>query len=101
MRQEDAPSTFAAADLGSNSFHLIVAKVGDHGELIIVDRLKERIRLGAGLDDDGELSQRAQDEAIECLEQFGERIRHLPKERVRVVGTNALRNAKNASEFRR
>ena len=67
-RRADTRGTFAAADLGSNSFHLIVARVGEGGQLVIVDRLRERVRLGAGLDRDDELSEEAQDEALACLE---------------------------------
>lgn len=100
-RKADTRGTFAAADLGSNSFHLIVARVGEGGQLVIVDRLRERVRLGAGLDKDDELSEEAQDEALACLEQFGQRIRHLPKDQVRIVGTNALRKARNAGDFKK
>ncbi len=100
-RKAETRGTFAAVDLGSNSFHLIVARVGDGGELVIVDRLRERVRLGAGLDEEDRLLEGAQDEALACLEQFGQRIRHLPKEQVRVVGTNALRKARNAGEFKK
>ena len=39
----------AAVDLGSNSFHLIVAQVSD-GQLHIIDRLRETVRLAGGLD---------------------------------------------------
>ena len=40
----------AAVDLGSNSFHMIVARISDDGSLQIIDRIKEMVRLGAGLD---------------------------------------------------
>jgi exopolyphosphatase/guanosine-5'-triphosphate,3'-diphosphate pyrophosphatase len=85
-------------DLGSNSFHMVVARE-DHGHLHVVDRLRERIALGAGLDDEGLLSQEIQDRALACLSRFGQRLRDLPPGNVRVVGTNALRVAKNSREF--
>lgn len=90
----------AAVDLGSNSFHLFVARVIDN-RLHIVDRLKQRVLLAAGLDAKGNLSKAAQDRALECLEQFGQRLGHLPHQSVRAVGTNTLRRAHNAKAFLR
>jgi len=88
----------AAVDLGSNSFHLVLARVVD-GQLVIVDRLKEMVQLAAGLDDSKQLTMAAQQRALECLERFGERIRALPPENVRVAGTNTFRMARNADAF--
>lgn len=88
----------AAVDLGSNSFHLFVARVIDN-RLHIVDRLKQRVLLAAGLDASGNLSKEAQDRALECLERFGQRLGHLPSQTVRAVGTNTLRRAHNAKLF--
>ncbi len=93
-----AAQTLAAIDLGSNSFHMVVARVVD-GELVIVDRMKEMVQLGAGLNDARRLSAEAQLRALACLERMGQRIRQLPQASVRVVGTNTLRVAKNSEEF--
>jgi exopolyphosphatase/guanosine-5'-triphosphate,3'-diphosphate pyrophosphatase len=90
----------AAVDLGSNSFHLFVARVIDN-RLHIVDRLKQRVLLAAGLDSKGNLSNAAQVRALDCLAQFGQRLAHLPHESVRAVGTNTLRRARNAKSFLR
>lgn len=92
------PDTIAAVDLGSNSFHLIVAKL-HHGELAVMDRLRESIRLGAGLDADKLLTEAAQADALACLDRFGQRLRNLPRGSVRAVGTNTLRQARNARQF--
>lgn len=88
----------AAIDLGSNSFHMIVARL-ERGQLHIMDRMRERVRLGSGLDDRHRISADAQTRALECLERFGERLRDMPPERVRAVGTNTLRKAKNGGPF--
>lgn len=88
----------AAVDLGSNSFHLFVARVID-GRLHIVDRLKQRVLLAAGLDAKGNLSKAAQSRALECLERFGQRLGSLPHQSVRAVGTNTLRRAHNTRAF--
>lgn len=90
--------TLAAIDLGSNSFHIVVARAVD-GQLTVVDRMKEMVQLGAGLDQSRRLSPEVQQRALECLERFGQRVRTLPQESVRVVGTNTLRVARNAWEF--
>jgi len=92
------PDLVAVVDLGSNSFHLLVAKVVD-GQIIVVDRLREMVRLGAGLDANKVLSKESQQRALSCLAKFGQRLRDLPVHGVRIVGTNTLRNAVNATEF--
>jgi exopolyphosphatase/guanosine-5'-triphosphate,3'-diphosphate pyrophosphatase len=89
---------FAAVDLGSNSFHLIVARY-DHGRLQVIDRLKEGVRIAAGLDEDGNLSGEACDRAIECLARFGERLIGVPREHVRAVATNTLRRSRDPQAF--
>lgn len=88
----------AAIDLGSNSFHMIVARL-DRGELKILDRIKEPVRLGFGLGQDGALDDLSQRRAIECLNRFGQRISHVSPENVRAVGTRTLRKASNAEPF--
>jgi len=88
----------AACDLGSNSFHMIVGRL-QGGQLTIVDKLRERVRLAAGLGADGNITREAADRAIACLERFGQRIAGMPSDSVRVVGTNTLRKAKNARHF--
>jgi len=90
----------AAIDLGSNSFHLVVAEPRP-GHLKILDRLREVTRLGAGLDVEGRLTPEAMESALACLQRFGERVRHLPAGAVRAVGTNALRRARNSEAFLR
>jgi len=92
------PESVAAVDFGSNSFHLLVARV-TNGVPTIVDRLREPIQLASGLDDEGRLTRRARQRALECIERFGQRLRNLAPHRVRAVGTSALREAKNAREF--
>ena len=90
--------TVAAVDLGSNSFHMVVARV-DEGRVVLVDRLRERVQIAAGLNKKGRLSKEARQRAIECLERFGQRVRHLASSDVRAVGTNTLRATKGRDEF--
>ncbi len=94
------PESFASLDLGSNSFHMIVASYED-GRLQIIDRLRETVRLASGLDEKGNLSEESVNRALDCLERFGQRLREIPKINVRVVGTNTLRRAKNGEKFQK
>jgi len=92
-------STLAAVDLGSNSFRLQVARVVDD-QIYPLDSLREPVRLAAGIDASKRLDEASQQRALDCLKRFGERLRGLPPEAVRAVGTNTLRAAKNAKDFR-
>ncbi|MFZ9405722.1 MAG: exopolyphosphatase [Burkholderiaceae bacterium] len=92
----------AAVDLGSNSFRLIIGRiesspVGD--QILPIDQLKETVRLAAGLNESGVLSDSAQERALTTLQRFGERLRAFHPDRVRAVATNTFRVARNATEF--
>lgn len=94
---ENKPS-FAAIDLGSNSFHMVVAE--PEGDSIrIIDSLREAVRLGAGLDSRKRLTDETMQRSLDALGLFAERLRDVPRKHFRVVGTNTLRRAKNADEF--
>ena len=88
----------AALDLGSNSFHMVVAR---HvlGQLRVVDRLRETVRLAEGLDGEGGLREDVQARALDCLSRFGQRIRNIPQNCVRVVATNTVRQLRDPHTF--
>jgi exopolyphosphatase/guanosine-5'-triphosphate,3'-diphosphate pyrophosphatase len=88
----------AAVDLGSNSFRLQVARA-EGEQLYMLDGLREPVRLAAGLTAGKFLDAEAQQRALAALARFAERLRGLPPEAVRVVGTNSFRVAKNAADF--
>ncbi len=88
----------AAIDLGSNSFHMVLAKA-DHGELRILERLGDKVQLAAGIDEQRLLSEEAMQRGLDCLRRFAQLTASLPEGAVRVVGTNALREAHNRGEF--
>lgn len=94
----DSGDTIAALDLGSNSFHMIVARFAGN-RLMVLDRLKDMVRLAAGLDANNRLSPQVVERAIASLERMGQRVRGLPEGSVRVVGTNTLRKARNGLAF--
>ena len=88
----------AAVDLGSNSFHMIVARARS-GDVMVLDRLREMVQLAAGLDSSRRLSHDAQLRALDCLRRFGQRVMYMAPERVRAVGTNTFRSAHDAQDF--
>ncbi len=92
------PRVLAAVDLGSNSFHMVVARYED-GHLILLDRLREMVRLADGLDDKLNLGPLVQQRALECLARFGERLNSFDPNDVAVAGTNTLRRARNIGSF--
>lgn len=94
----NTPREFAAIDLGSNSFHMIVARIVN-GSIQVLSRLKRRVRLAEGLDENNLLSQEAIDRGIACLGLFAKRLKGFSPENVKVVGTYTLRRAVNNGEF--
>jgi exopolyphosphatase/guanosine-5'-triphosphate,3'-diphosphate pyrophosphatase len=88
----------AAVDLGSNSFHMIVGELR-YGQLTILDRLRETVRLAEGLSVDGDLSDDARHRALDCLSRFGERLRAMHADNVRAAGTSTIRRAREDSTF--
>ncbi len=92
------PDVLAAVDLGSNSFHMVVARYS-HGQLVIIDRLREMVRLAAGVEENGRIDKDVAARALACLERFGQRLRDMHADSVRVVGTNALRVAHRKQAF--
>lgn len=91
-------SQIAAIDLGSNSFHMIIAR-WENQHITLQDKLREPVRMGWGLEEDGSLSDEARDRALACLERFGERLRNFPSGSVRAVGTKTLRSITDSKEF--
>ena len=92
------PDVLAAVDLGSNSFHMVVARYS-HGQLVIIDRLREMVRLAAGVAENGRIDKDVAARALACLERFGQRLRDMHADSVRCVGTNALRLAHRKQAF--
>lgn len=88
---------WAALDLGSNNFQmLIVQRI--RGEIMVIDRLKDKVQLLLGLADNV-LQPSAIQRALEVLKQYQQRLQGIPKGNLRAVGTFALRVAENRSEF--
>ncbi|MGI9201898.1 MAG: exopolyphosphatase [Woeseiaceae bacterium] len=98
LPSDSTAEVIAAVDLGSNSFHMIVGELR-HGQIVILDRLRETVRLAEGLSATGELSTAARDRATDCLSRFGERLRDMRAGSVRAAGTSTLRRIREGSKF--
>lgn len=96
--QESRVDQIAAIDLGTNSFHMIIAQKLQ-GELRTLEKRGEKVQLGAGLNEQGYLSEEAMQRGLECLRGFAKHLRGFKPEAVSVLATNALRVARNRSEF--
>jgi len=88
----------AALDIGSNSFHLVVARIVA-GSVQILHRVKQKVRLAEGLDDDNILSDEAMERGLKMLRIVAESLRGFEPDSVRIVATHTLRKAKNAHHF--
>ncbi len=89
---------FAAVDLGSNSFHMLIARI-QNGQMEIIDREKEMVQIARGVRKGGHLNLAAQTRALECLHRFSERLRDIPVEQIRAVGTKTLRATSRSKSF--
>jgi len=89
---------YAAVDLGSNSFHMLVAR-REAGELRVIDKIREMVRIGGGLDAKGRLDEATRSQALECLARFGQRLAGIPDLQVRAVGTQTFRRLRNPQHF--
>jgi exopolyphosphatase/guanosine-5'-triphosphate,3'-diphosphate pyrophosphatase len=92
------PDQLAAIDMGSNSFRLEIGQLVD-GRYRRIDYLKETVRLGAGLDANGLLTEAAGERGLTCLARFAQRLEGFTPAQVRAVATQTLREARNRDEF--
>lgn len=89
----------AAIDLGTNSVHMVIANVTPDGRIEVIDRVKEMVRLGQRAFTTGQLSIESMSLAARALKTFGRLARVRRVERLRVVATSAVREARNGERF--
>ncbi len=95
----DPNSLYAAIDLGSNSFHLVIMAKKEN-KLVWVDGKKDMIRLVAGLDTEtGKLENGVRNRALRCLNSFSKLIRKIPNHQIKAVGTSAFRQLADSEAF--
>ncbi len=89
---------YATIDLGSNSFHMLTAAV-EHDEIKILDSISDKVMLAEGLSKKNGIHPDAMQRGLECIQRFSQRITQIPKENIRIVGTNTLRAAINSDIY--
>lgn len=88
----------AAIDLGSNSFHLILAQATPQRSYQVLTRQRQKVRLADGLRADGTLDDAAIHRGIACLASFTELLRDIPPQAIHCVATATLRKASNRAD---
>lgn len=89
---------YAAVDLGSNSFHMVIVHVVN-GSVQIIGKIKQKVRLAAGLDEELALDEVSMERGWQCLQVFAERLQDIPPSNIKIVATATLRLATNAHVF--
>ncbi|MGF1680582.1 exopolyphosphatase [Photobacterium minamisatsumaniensis] len=98
MTEQPRPREIAAIDMGSNSFHMVVARIVGQS-LQIISRHKQRVHLASGLDEHHNLDQAAIQRGLNCLAMFAERLQGFEPENIRIAATYTLRQSQNAAVF--
>jgi exopolyphosphatase/guanosine-5'-triphosphate,3'-diphosphate pyrophosphatase len=91
----------AAIDLGSNSFHLLLAEMVTRGGIEsprIIKRVKQKVRLADGFDASRNISQQGIDRAKACLSLFHDEIVQFGAGTIKAVATAAMRQANNQAD---
>nr|WP_205918946.1 Ppx/GppA phosphatase family protein [Rhizobium binae] len=90
---------YAALDLGTNNCRLLIAQPTRPGQFRVVDAFSRIVRLGEGLAASGRLSDEAMERAIEALRVCASKLRNREIRRMRLIATEACRQAVNGEEF--
>ncbi|MGE3181112.1 MAG: CHAD domain-containing protein, partial [Phycisphaerae bacterium] len=93
------PHRIAAIDVGSNSVRMVIAATNPESRFRVIEDIRETTRLASGLYSTGRLSQEAMDQAIVVLKQMLENAEHYHVDRLRAIGTSAVREARNGAKF--
>lgn len=96
--QETFSPLYAVIDLGSNSFHMLICRQLA-GSVQVVDKVRRKVRLAAGLDKNNILSESTIENGLACLKFFAERLQDIPSTNICIVATATLRLAQNRTSF--
>jgi exopolyphosphatase / guanosine-5'-triphosphate,3'-diphosphate pyrophosphatase len=96
----DHQAYIAAVDLGSNSFHMVIARIVD-GDIQLLHREKQKVQLAEGLNEQLVLSEEAIERGLSVLAQFADTLKPFAPQSVRVIATYTLRRARNTATFLR
>lgn len=89
----------AAIDIGTNSIHMIVVRIGIDMSFEVVDREKDMVRLGTGSLEGGALTEEAMASALQTLDRFTRIAASHAVEEILATATSAVRESQNGAEF--
>ena len=90
---------YAIIDLGTNTFHLLIASKGQSGFLDVQQRQQRPVKLMSNGFTEGQIPQDAYDRGIEAIRAFSRELEAQHAQLIKVLGTSALRSADNAFSF--
>ncbi|WKN31851.1 Ppx/GppA phosphatase family protein [Porifericola rhodea] len=89
----------AAIDIGTNSIHMVIAKVSHNHNIQIIDREKEMVKLGVGVFATNRLSERAFQQGLETIKRYVQLADQRGADEIITAATSAIREAHNGGEF--
>ncbi len=93
------PRRLAAIDVGSNAIRLVIGAIDSHGDISVVKKVREPVRLGEDVFSNGEISDKTLEKATAAFVKFREHLKEGDVKLVKAVATSALREAKNREAF--
>lgn len=91
--------TLAIIDLGTNTFHLLIARIDEREDFSIEQKFKEPVKLGEGGINSGRISDAAFQRGLRALKKFRKLILSKKADEVRAFATSAIRSAENGPDF--
>lgn len=89
----------AILDLGTNTFHLLIADISKSKAPTMVFQETRAVKLSEGGISKGRIIQSAFDRGVKALKKFHAEIQHYKPDTIRAVATSAVRTASNGQEF--
>lgn len=91
--------TIAAIDIGSNAIRLLIGRVDEHGDIKVLRKVREPVRLGKDAFSEGAISPKTMEKAVDAFRKFARLLNQESVERYRAVATSALRESRNREDF--
>ncbi|TKC08768.1 Ppx/GppA phosphatase family protein [Pedobacter frigoris] len=89
----------AIIDLGTNTFHLIIAEISPSHQVQIIYKTNVPVKLGEGRINENIIIPEAFERGIKTLQDFRKEIDKHQATTIRAIATSAVRSAENGSEF--
>ncbi|HVK61410.1 MAG TPA: hypothetical protein VM432_07665 [Bdellovibrionales bacterium] len=91
--------TLAAIDIGSNAIRLVLGTMDDYGDIRIIKKIREAVRLGKDVFADGEISPKTREKAVHAFAKFRDILKEHDVKHSKAIATSALREARDRDSF--